>query len=74
MLVLILRWKVLFGAVRLNKKNILILDTVLDLMCIFFSMSDIGGIVKKIIIFGADMSSTVHLDNLKKDLLILGKG
>ena len=29
---------------------------------------------KIVIIFGADMSSSVHIDNVGKDILILGKG
>ena len=29
---------------------------------------------KNIIIFGADMSSSVHIDNKNKDILILGDG
>ena len=29
---------------------------------------------KKVIIFGADVSSSVHIDNKGKDTLILGKG
>ena len=29
---------------------------------------------KQVIIFGADMSSSVHIDNKKKDILILGEG
>ena len=29
---------------------------------------------KNIIIFGADMSSSVHIDNKNKDILILGEG
>ena len=29
---------------------------------------------KNIIIFGADMSSSVHVDNKGKDILILGEG
>ena len=28
---------------------------------------------KSVIIFGADMSSSVHIDNKKKDILILGE-
>ena len=28
----------------------------------------------KVIIFGADMSSPLHVDNKKKDILILGEG
>ena len=33
-----------------------------------------GGFGKNVIIFGADMSSSVHVDNKKKDILILGEG
>ena len=33
-----------------------------------------NGIVKNVIIFGVDMSSSVHVDNKKKDILILGEG
>ena len=33
-----------------------------------------GGFGKDIIIFGVDMSSSVHVDNNKKDVLILGEG
>ena len=33
-----------------------------------------AGFDKKVIMFGADMSSSVHIDNKKKDILILGKG
>ena len=29
---------------------------------------------KNVIVFGVDMSSSVHIDNKKKDNLILGKG
>ena len=29
---------------------------------------------KNVIIFGVDMSSSVHIDNKEKDILILGKG
>ena len=29
---------------------------------------------KNVIIFGADMSSSVHVDNKGKDILILGEG
>ena len=32
-----------------------------------------GGVGQNVIIFGADMSSSVHVDNKKKDILILGK-
>ena len=33
-----------------------------------------GGFGQNLIIFGVDMSSSVHVDNKKKDILILGKG
>ena len=33
-----------------------------------------NGFGQNVIIFGVDMSSTVHIDNKKKDILILGKG
>ena len=33
-----------------------------------------GGFGQNIIIFGADMNSSSHVDNKKKDILILGKG
>ena len=38
-----------------------------------FSLPD-GSMIKNVIIFGVDMSSSVHIDNKKKDILILGKG
>ena len=30
--------------------------------------------VKSVVIFGVDMSPSVHIDNKLKDILILGKG
>ena len=33
-----------------------------------------GGFGQNVIIFGVHMSSSVHVDNKKKDILILGKG
>ena len=33
-----------------------------------------GGFGQNVIIFGADMSCSTHIDNKKKDILILGKG
>ena len=33
-----------------------------------------GSYGKNVIIFGADMSSSVHVDNKEKDILILGEG
>ena len=38
-----------------------------------FSFTD-GSMGKNVIIFGADMSSFVHIDNKNKDVLILGEG
>ena len=39
----------------------------------FFSHSS-GGTGRNVIIFGVDMSSSAHVYNKKKDILILGKG
>ena len=33
-----------------------------------------GGFGQKVIIFGVDMSSSVHVDNKKEDISILGEG
>ena len=33
-----------------------------------------GGLGQNVIVFGADMSSFVHVDNKVKDILILGSG
>ena len=33
-----------------------------------------GAYGQNILIFGVDMSSSVHIDNEKKDILVLGKG
>ena len=33
-----------------------------------------GGLGQNILIFGVDMSSSAHIDNKKKDILVLGKG
>ena len=38
----------------------------------FFSIGDEIG--RSVIIFGVEMSSSSHIDNKKKDILILGKG
>ena len=38
-----------------------------------FLLSD-GSMVKSVVIFGVDMSPSVHIDNKLKDILILGKG
>ena len=41
--------------------------------CSEFSFTD-GSIGRNVIIFGAYMSSSVHVDNKNKDISILGKG
>ena len=68
----------LFGAVRLTKNA--------DIDKYQYSGYGIGfdrkssfsfpcsGFGQNVIIFGADMSSSVHVDNKKKDISILGKG
>ena len=33
-----------------------------------------GGFGQNLLIFGVDMSSSAHIDNNKKDILVLGKG
>ena len=38
------------------------------------SFSFPGGGFENVIIFGVDMSSSVYVDNKKKDILIIGKG
>ena len=68
----------LFGAVKLNK------NADIDKYKFFgygigldgdgFYSHPSGGTVRNVIIFGADMSSSVHADNKGKDILILGKG
>ena len=32
-----------------------------------------GGFSQNVLIFGVDMSSSAHIDNKKKDILVLGK-
>ena len=34
---------------------------------------DVKNVMRNVIIFGADMSSSVHIDNRRKDILVLGK-
>ena len=33
-----------------------------------------GGPSQNVLIFGADMSTSIHIDNKKKDILVLGRG
>ena len=53
--------------------NILILDMAFNLMHAKKNLSDGSKFGKNVIIFGADMSSSVHIDNKKKNILILVK-
>ena len=46
----------------------------LDLMEKNFFSQPSGGTRRNVIIFGADMSSSVHVNNKGKDILILEKG
>ena len=58
---------------EINKENIL--DMVLDLMeKRTFSHPRGGGFGYDAIILGWDLSSSLHVDNKKKDILILGQG
>ena len=41
--------------------------------CSEFSFTD-GSVGKNVIVFGPDMSSSAHIDNKNKDVLILGEG
>ena len=61
-----------FAAVKLTSINFL--DMVLDLMhAEFFRCLMVVGFGKNLIIFSAETSSSVQVDNRKKDILILGK-
>ena len=33
-----------------------------------------GGFAQNLLVFGADMSSSAHIDNKKKEIIVLGKG
>ena len=68
----------LFGAVTLTKKTDIDkygysgYGTEFDRRSSFTFPS--GGFGQNILIFGVDMSSSSHIDNKKKDILVLGKG
>ena len=54
--------------------NINILDMALDLMCTkIFRYVMVVGLVKNVIIYGADMSLLTHVDNRKKDIVTFSK-
>ena len=46
----------------------------LDLIESAFSFPGGLGFGQNVIFFGVDMSSSAHIDNKKKDILVLGKG
>ena len=50
-----------------------IVDMILDLIHAEVSLSNGSGFGKNLILFGTDMSSSMHVDNKKKYILILGK-
>ena len=67
----------MFGAVKLTKHSDVDLYKYLRYGIGFerkgsYSISDEVG--SNVIVFGVDMSSSSHIDNKKKDILILGKG
>ena len=68
----------LFGSVKLTKNADI--DKYKHISCSVgfdsrseFSLPD-GTMAKNVIIFGVDMSSSVHVDNKGKDIFILGEG
>ena len=68
----------MFGAVRLTKNADIDKYQYLGYEIGFdrkpsFSFPN-GGFGLNVVIFGADMSSSVHADNKKKDISVLGKG
>ena len=68
----------LFGAVTLTKNANIEkykyygYSIVFDRRSSFSFLS--GGFGQNVLIFGADMSSSIHVDNKKKYILVLGKG
>ena len=68
----------LFGSVKLNKNAGLDKYKYSSYSIGFDSRSEFlftdGSVGKNAIIFGADKSSSVHIDNQNKNILILGKG
>ena len=74
---MIRHWQIVFGAVTLTKNT--------DIDKSWYSGYGIGfdrrssfsfpgdGFGENVLIFGADMSFSAHIDNKKKDILVLGK-
>ena len=44
------------------------------ILCLWNCSFPGGGFSQSVLIFGVDMSSSAHIDNKKKDILVLGKG
>ena len=68
----------LFGSEKLTK-NVDIDKYVYSSYCIGFDLRSVsslpyGSVGKNVIIFGADMSSSVYIDNNGKNILIVGEG
>ena len=70
--------KCLFGAVTLTKKADIEKNRYSGYGIGFDRRSNFsfpsGGLCQNVLIFGADMSSSIHIDNKKKDILVLGRG
>ena len=68
----------LFGSVKLTKNADLDKYKYTGYGIAFYSRSEFlftdRSYGKNVIVFGADMSSSVHVDNKRKDILILGEG
>ena len=65
----------LFGAVTLTKNADIEKDKYSRYGIGFDSFSfPSGGFGQNVLIFGADKSSSIHIDNKKKDMLVLGRG
>ena len=68
----------LFGAVTLNKNTGIQKYKYSGYEIGFDRRSSLpflsGGFGQNVLIFGADMSSSIHVDNKKKDILVLGRG
>ena len=64
----------LFGAVTLTKNADDIDKYGYSGYGIEFDRKSSGGFGQNVVIFGVDVSSSIHIDNKKKDTLVLGKG
>ena len=68
----------LFGSVKLTKNVDLDKYKYSGYVIAFHSRSEFAfkdrSLRKNVILFGIDMSSSVHIDNINKDILIIGEG